>query len=163
MDMKVIHSVKYNYRLKLVRRLLALIETNSRPTVKDINLYDALIMLKNSWDEVNSQCIKNCFIKSGFKFSDSDLELIEDENICDISIWDELNNRLELDDMNFEDYVNFDNDMAISDESFIQNLSDSDSRDAEQSSDTLQFSEDEELSQEIEEPLKLNDAINAIS
>jgi len=44
MDMGVIHAIKCLYRVKVARKLLA----KPNPTPKDIDLYDAFIMLKQS-------------------------------------------------------------------------------------------------------------------
>jgi hypothetical protein len=41
MDMGVIHAIKCLYHVKVVRKLLALIETNPKSTPKDIDLYNA--------------------------------------------------------------------------------------------------------------------------
>ncbi len=90
MDMRIIHSIKSNYRLKLARKLLALLDPKSNPTVKDIDLYDALIMLEDSWDEVSIETIKNCFVKSGLKFTNTDLEIDENESESYDYIWNEL-------------------------------------------------------------------------
>jgi hypothetical protein len=48
MDMGVIYAIKCLYRVKEARKLLTLIETKSNRMPKDIDLCDALIMLKQS-------------------------------------------------------------------------------------------------------------------
>jgi hypothetical protein len=67
MDMGVIHALKCKYGVKLTKKLLAILEINPKPTVKDIDSYEALLMLKQSWNEVSEHTIKNCFVKSSFK------------------------------------------------------------------------------------------------
>ncbi len=94
MYMGIIHSIKSNYRLKLARKLLVLLDTKSNPTIKNIDLYDALIMLKDSWDEVSIETIKNCFVKSSLKFTNTDLEIDENENESGDYIWNELSERI---------------------------------------------------------------------
>jgi hypothetical protein len=122
MDMGVIHSIKSNYRLKIARKLLVLLETEPNPTVKDIDLYDALIMLKSSRDEVSAETVKNYFIKSGLSFINNESEIEELENEGDESIWNELSDRLGLEDIDFEDYVNFDNKIAVEDENIDKTI-----------------------------------------
>jgi hypothetical protein len=161
MDMGVIHSIKSNYRLKIARKLLVLLETEPNPTVKDIDLYDALIMLKTSWDEVSAETIKNCFIKSGLSFANNESEIEELENESDESIWNELSDRLGLEDIDFEDYVNFDNDIAVEDENIDETIAENELV-IEELIDMDQL-EDEEIETECEAPVKLNDALNAIS
>ncbi len=65
MDMGVIHALKCKYRVKLAKKFLAILEINPKPKVKDMDLYEALLMLKQSWDKVSEQTFKNCFVKSG--------------------------------------------------------------------------------------------------
>jgi hypothetical protein len=113
MDMGIIHSIKSNYRLKLAQKLLALLDSKSNPTAKDIDLYDALIMLKDSWDEVSIETIKNCFVKSGLKFTNTDLEIDQNESESYDYILNELSKRIGLENLNFEDYVNFDNNISV--------------------------------------------------
>jgi hypothetical protein len=113
MDMGIIHSIKSNYRLKLAQKLLALLDSKSNPTAKDIDLYDALIMLKDSWDEVSIETIKNCFVKSGLKFTNTDLEIDQNESESYDYILNELSERIGLENLNFEDYVNFDNNISV--------------------------------------------------
>jgi hypothetical protein len=58
MDMGVIHALKCKYRVKLAKKLMAILEINPKPAVKDIDLYEALLMLKQSWDELYEQPLK---------------------------------------------------------------------------------------------------------
>jgi hypothetical protein len=110
MDMGVIHAIKCLYRVKVARKLLALIETKPNPTPKDIDLYDALIMLKQSWDEISVETVKNCFVKSGFQLNS--VESIEMPEIEDINVWDELTAGMNIRGANFSDYVDVDNEIS---------------------------------------------------
>ncbi len=53
MDMGVIHALKCKYRVKLAKKLLAILEINPKPTVKDIDLYEALLILKRGMKFLN--------------------------------------------------------------------------------------------------------------
>jgi hypothetical protein len=163
MDMGVIHSLKCIYRLKLVRKLLALLETTVEPTVKDIDLYEALIMLINAWNEVSEVTIKNCFIKSGLKLPENETNELQSEESYDYSVWYELNQRMGLNDMDFDDFVTFDNDIAVNDELNITKNNCYSSGQLTTEVDINSTSEEENESVESEEPLKLIDAINAIN
>jgi hypothetical protein len=118
MDMGVIHAIKCLYRVKVARKLLALIETKPNPTPKNIDLYDALIMLKQSWDEISAETVKNCFVKSGFQLNF--VESIEMPEIEDISVWDELTAGMDIRGANFSDYVNVDNEISTCEMSVMQ-------------------------------------------
>lgn len=169
LDMGVIHSLKSLYRIKIVQKLLALIEQKSEPNPKDIKLIDALVMLKSSWAEVSEKTIQNCFAKSGFKLQTDDNETQNDDTIEETNdpfIWNELTNRMGLEGENFEDYVNSDNDIftaaELSDDTIIENIVNS-----EEALDTDIVIENEEESdsesEDTEEPVKLNDVLNAFS
>jgi hypothetical protein len=88
MDMGVIPTIKCLCHVKVAPKLLALIETKLNPTPKDIDLYDALIMLKQSRDEISAETVKDCFVKSSFQLNS--VESIKVPEIEDISVWDEL-------------------------------------------------------------------------
>jgi hypothetical protein len=107
--------------LKLARKLLALLEKKPNPTVIGVDLYDALIMLINAWNEVSSETIRNCFIEYGLRFTENEIIGTEevDDNEYDYSVLHQLTERMGLQDSGFEDFVNFDNDIAVNDEENI--------------------------------------------
>lgn len=160
MDMGVIHSLKSLYRLKIARKLLALLECKPNPTVKDINLYEGLMMLKSAWDEVSKKTIRNCFIKSGLKFNENESNETEEHEVeFDFSFWSQLTQRLDLHESDFDEFVNFDNGIAINDE---ENSLETNEYSGEETD--YYYSETEQLSDdEVEEPLMLTDALNAIT
>ncbi len=122
-------------------------------------------MLKDSWDEVSIETIKNCFVKSGLKFTNTDFEIDENENESDDYICSELSERIGLENLNFEDYVNFDNNISVFDENInksIDEIVEKSDCEIEEVIETDQL-EDEESTQKSEEPIKLNDALIAIS
>jgi hypothetical protein len=167
MDMGVIHALKCSYRSKLARKLLALLEKKPKPTVKDIDLYDSLIMLKDSWNEISEQTIRNCFIKSGLKFSDQQLDENVFEEVYDSAIWNELNERFGLEGSEFEDYVNFDDDIAICDEISSDTVNET-NHVSDEDLTLLGVGEEEEEEEEedmneSQEQIKTIDALNAIS
>ncbi len=109
----VIHAIKCFHRVKVARKLLALIETKPNPMLKDIDLYDALIMLKQPLDEISVETVKNCFVKSGFKLNS--VESIEMPEIEDISVWNELSAGMDIRGANVSDYVNVANQISTCD------------------------------------------------
>ena len=159
MDMGVIHSIKSRYRLKLARKLLAILDSGLLPTSKNIDLYDALIMLKNSWDEISEEIIMNCFIKSGININN--LTETENNEEIDTSLWPELTQQLSLESLSFEDFVNFDNEIAINNDLInpvVDNQSDSNT---EIDSDFTE--ENDNIGEQDSGSIKLLDAVNAIS
>jgi hypothetical protein len=69
-------------------------------------------MLKQLWDEVSEQTIKNCFVKSSFKLESNveNLDLLEFN--FDIEFWDELTQQLDIEGADFLEFVNVNNQMA---------------------------------------------------
>jgi hypothetical protein len=61
------------------------------------------------FDEVSIETIKNSFVKSGLKFTNTDLEIDQNESQSDHYIWNQLSQRIGLENLNFQQYVNFDN------------------------------------------------------
>jgi hypothetical protein len=102
-----------------------LLDINSKPNVKNIDIYEALIMLKSSWNEVTEDTIRNCFKKNGLSFHDNESHEHEFEKEFDNTLWTELTQNMGLNDMQFNDFVNFENELAVTDE--ISNGKDSDS------------------------------------
>jgi hypothetical protein len=70
-------------------------------------------MLKQSWDEISVETVKNCFVKSGFKLNS--VESIEMPEIEDISVWNELSAGMDIRGANVSDYVNVANQISTCD------------------------------------------------
>jgi hypothetical protein len=160
MDMGVIHTLKSHYRQRLVRRMLALFETNNQFNTKDIDLYEAIIMLTNAWNQMNADVIKNCFRKSGLKSNEtpvqeSEAPAQESENI---SNWNELTEKLELLQTDFNDFVEFDDNIVVFDGNTETDVTENNQITHELNSDSDDCEE-----REGEEPIRLNDAIIAIT
>ena len=81
MDMGIIRNLKGFYRSKLNSRLILALDANPDKHIKDmfktITLLDALQLLSESWDEVKSQTIANCYTHGGFKIIPA-----EDSNVA---------------------------------------------------------------------------------
>ena len=139
----------------MARKLLALFEVNPNPTAKDINLYDAIFMLKKSWDEVSTETIKNCFRRSGFGYEppfDCNEEVEYHSN------WNELSEKMSI-NIDFDEYVSVDDDIITSEK--IYSLPGTSAQNFDDSEDT---EIDADINEEItEEPVKLIEAMNAIS
>ncbi len=67
-------------------------------------------MLKQSWDEISVETVKNCFVKSGFQLNS--VESIEMLEIEDINVWGESTAGMNIRGVNFSDYVNVDNEIS---------------------------------------------------
>lgn len=62
-NMRMTKNLKVKYRKLVARRLLDSIETK---TVCDINVLDAMQMLRSAWRDVNAQTVGNCFHEAEF-------------------------------------------------------------------------------------------------
>ena len=83
----LIRNLKGFYRSKLNSRLILALDANPDKHIKDmfktISLLDALHLLSESWDDVKSETIANCFRHGGFKViptedSNTDFNSLED-------------------------------------------------------------------------------------
>jgi hypothetical protein len=166
MDQGIIKCLKDYYRSLIVRKLISILDNNQYPDIKSIDLFDALIMLKSSWNKVSDTTIKNCFIKAGFKFTENiNNESEENANENDI-LWDELTERLSIQGADFNEYLNVDESVATSEEvsdpeirqNFNTNVLEEDTE-VDESGNESNIS----IAEEIEPPVRLYDALNAIS
>ena len=115
MDAGVIHSLKASYRQRFGKRLLAVFDEKKFFELKDIDLYESIIMLTNAWNELRPQIIQNCFRKTGF-IKDFEVECLDsDLNPCvnsDISVntndWNEITDAMGSKQLDFEEYVTCD-------------------------------------------------------
>lgn len=162
LDQGVIHSIKANYRRKLTQKLIAIIEDNKIPTSNSIDLYEAIIMLKNAWNEVTNITIQNCFRKSGFKVQEfpftNDIEVYE--TISD-SIWQELGRGINLENTNVEDFLNCDNNL-VAYESTDDNIDSESISNSENNLQEIESSDSETESESNEKPISLLEALNSI-
>lgn len=78
MDAGVIRNLKHHYKLALVRRMIAAID-NQQPF--QINLLQAVHILKYSWEKVTNATIINCFRHVGFNVVDDEpaVESVEEQ------------------------------------------------------------------------------------
>ncbi|VVC35212.1 DDE superfamily endonuclease domain, partial [Cinara cedri] len=81
LDMGVIQNLKVKYRATLVNYILEKIEDNllepqstAIDISKKINILQAIQFISDSWRDVSSQTIKNCFRKCGYHTIDQQLE-----------------------------------------------------------------------------------------
>jgi hypothetical protein len=116
MDVCIIKCFKGLYRLNLASKIIANIECGLSALATEVKFVDAMQMLASAWQNLDSKIIVNCFKKCGFyrtfdNSNDNNLECLEKEtqfgeihknfnSIC--------KNRIEA---NFEEYVNFDNNL----------------------------------------------------
>jgi hypothetical protein len=63
LDQGVIKNLKFHYRRFLLRDRIAKLERNQDI---EINLLEALRMVKNAWASVTEETIRNCFRHAGF-------------------------------------------------------------------------------------------------
>jgi hypothetical protein len=163
MDMGVIHTLKANYRRKLVRRMIAIFEAKGSCIPRDINLYEAIIMLSNAWNEMNPTVIRNCFKKCGFISNEeitTTIELIEDPDNSE-NDWNELISSLEIQQLEFNDFVNYDDNIETSDNSICDSN--------QTSNQTTDLCEEEVIDSDVhedtdpEETIGLNDAILSVN
>ena len=79
-------------------------------TSDKITILGALYWIKQAWNEVSLECIRNCFSKAGFNFNSMEEDFIEDNNEAD---FDEIFNSVCQQDnirepISSEEFINFD-------------------------------------------------------
>lgn len=62
MDQGIIRNIKHFYRFKIVMRMLRFMEEGIDHV--PVDLFEAMELLKSSWEEVKEETIKNCFTKA---------------------------------------------------------------------------------------------------
>ena len=156
MDAGVIHSLKSSYRQRLIKRLLVIYDEKKVVDVKGIELYEAITMLKNAWDEMDPQIIVNCFSKSGFTLNN------DSEFNCNVSYdlndWTQITEALDSIDLEYNEYVSCD------DQTVCQDLNSGDIPLPEEvhiGSDEERTDSEEEF--ETEDTITLNDGFKAIN
>ena len=113
MDQGIIKCFKSFYKKRLVQKMIKHLYTkNQRLDLNKFPLGDALLMAKSAWNDVSSETITNCFIKSGF---DKNLQLAnETENDDGTILWDQAKDIIDASDITFEEFVNADNNLYTS-------------------------------------------------
>ncbi|CAH0731050.1 unnamed protein product, partial [Brenthis ino] len=155
LDQGIIQSFKMHYRKEVVRRFLADVE---RQTPTTIDVLQAMWMIAKAWNLVTEKTIANCFKKSGFKVTCEDEE--DDLPLAELArTWQRVQEELHLQDTDFEDFVTFDNDLAICGE-----LTDADIVTSVLPVTNAEADEDEEEEGEIDEHnFTIKDAYNALN
>lgn len=109
LDQGIIQCFKMHYRKEVVRQFLADIE-HQTPT--NIDVLQAMWMITKAWNQVTERTVRNCFRKTGFKALSED----EDDNLplAELSkSLQSLSQKMNVPETEFEDYVTFDNDLAV--------------------------------------------------
>lgn len=155
LDQGIIQSFKMHYRKEVVRRFLADVE---RQTPTTIDVLQAMWMIAKAWNLVTEKTIANCFKKSGFKVTCEDEE--DDLPVAELArTWQRVQEELHLQETDFEDFVTFDNDLAICGE-----LTDADIVTSVLPVTNAEADEDEEEEGEIDEHnFTIKDAYNALN
>ncbi|XP_054276524.1 tigger transposable element-derived protein 6-like [Macrosteles quadrilineatus] len=119
LDQGIIKNFKVNYRREVVKRFLRDMDNES---MTQINLLDALWMVSKAWNCVTSVTIKNCFNACGFEVpqhtTGNELDEVQDEpSIADINEtpaeWTVAAQALNVEELAFVDFVDFDDDVAV--------------------------------------------------
>lgn len=69
MDMGLIENTKHHYRRLLLRETVKRLEDNEK-SKKFPSLLQALRFLKQAWDNVTAETIRNCFKEANFTLDD---------------------------------------------------------------------------------------------
>ena len=110
MDAGIIQAVKIAYRKKLLRHLLLKMDecNSASELVKNINVLDAILWLKSSWESVQTSTITKCFLNCGFT-SDDHIVLSEESNDEEVPYGAEGL----MDDLTLVQYAAFDDDLPM--------------------------------------------------
>lgn len=119
LDLGIIRSFKFIYKINLGNKALGLLDRNVDPSTLKLNVLDALHFIANSWHEVKPSTIINRFKKSGLCPPDS-VEVTEiDDSI--ISGWGQINC-----DVSWEAYVDDDRSVSTFEVLTVDDLTDPD-------------------------------------
>jgi hypothetical protein len=113
LDAGIIRSFKQRYRNKLLEYIVEKLESeeNCESVVKQLNLLKAIHLMDSSLKSIPFSVFHNCFKTCGFEFdSVNDLEVIT-ETVFSTENWNQISETLNLDFENFEEYVNYDNNL----------------------------------------------------
>ena len=162
LDMGVIHSLKAKYRQKLIRKMLAIFQSKGGFESKDITLYEAIVMLNNSWNEVTVETIQNCFKKcsigSSLDSEEDNETIVMDDNTGSQDMeqveecWNELIGEFAT-NLNFDDYVRIDDNVNITEISTTDSVTE----------EYIDDDSDDDVMDVDEESVSLNDAIDCLT
>lgn len=155
LDQGIIQSFKMQYRKEVVRRFLADVE---RQTPTTIDVLQAMWMIAKAWSLVTERTIANCFKKSGFNVTCEDEQ--DDLPLAELNrIWQRGREELHFQETSFENFINFDNEVAVCGE-----LTDADIVTSVQPVTDAEVDDDEEEEGNTEEPdYSIKDAHNALN
>lgn len=121
LDQGIIENFKVFYRHDIVLHILACQENNTSP---EINILQAMRVIKKAWFCVTQTTIANCFKKAGFKLQDtSDNNEDQEDQVQDLHAFDEDwekitsgNDKENGQVPSFQDFVNVDEDLVVTGE-----------------------------------------------
>lgn len=115
-DQGVVHSVKSQYRTRLVERLLFDMQQD-RATIIDVRF--AVEVISAVWNGLRSEVVKNCFTKAGFKCVDVLEEGLQmedpDDDGLESEAWALIQESAHVPE-SFQDFVSADMDLVCSEE-----------------------------------------------
>lgn len=108
-DAGIIKNLKSHYRKKLLGRMLSWHDSGKDMKEFNITLLDSLLMLKESWNDVSSETVKNCFQHCGFSKINNSAAVSEEtsEEFREMS-----ERKLIVQELNFEGFVDVDADLT---------------------------------------------------
>ena len=106
--------LKNKYRKRLLKFVISRIDDNRKASeiIQEVDVLKAISQIKAAWEEVSDQTVINCFLKYGFrnKAPDEDVQTLDqDEDDKFANLVKEL-----AGDVDQDDYVGFDKDIALS-------------------------------------------------
>jgi hypothetical protein len=140
-------------------------DSGNKPLSASISLLGAIYMAKFAWDQVSTQTIKNCFIKSGFTFNETPTCEVE-EVISEPDGWEEVSKRMNIaDGCTFEEFIGFDDGLSTSQDINEVNIVENNSqRISLGDSSNTEINEDyAEDSEEVTHKVSLNDVIKSLN
>nr|XP_006818922.1 PREDICTED: tigger transposable element-derived protein 6-like [Saccoglossus kowalevskii] len=113
LDQGIIRAFKARYRKRLLRSVIAKIDTESSASevAKSVNVLDAVHWINSSWIDTKSETITKCFHKGGFHQLDSEITDVEEAD--DTEEIRNLINEVTGPDVQctVDEYLNFDDNM----------------------------------------------------
>jgi hypothetical protein len=78
LNQRIIRCFKVHYRKFLLRRLLSLVEDSIEidELIKGISILDALYWIKDAWNSIFRETIRNCFRKAKFLQENQDSSMV---------------------------------------------------------------------------------------
>jgi hypothetical protein len=125
LDQGIIKNFKTWYRALILKHILARMDeaTCAEDLVKKINLLDVIYFIQKAWNKVTSATITNCFKKAGFRFNthhspeESNDNEFEEEDDIPLAVIAEINRSMgQISHVEFNEFVNFDNNLYVNDE-----------------------------------------------